>query len=465
VAGLLALSQVSPVSHAADEAAPVLAVTPLVGPTGSVFTFSYSCATAPTLEVLDQTGPTAASNRVDPPQTTNGVDYTQTVLVDAVGLFRAQLTCGGVPVASELLRVEPVKPACVDVDGNGTADNDGDALCDNWETDGIDADGDGLVDLVLHDENGDGVVDPGEAADPNVKDVFVEVDFMGPLRPRDWALARVESAFAAAPEPIRLHVEVGDAVPFAPNTRFVACAVAGCAPDTAGFVDLKAAFFGTAAERGSAGAAQALAAKAFVFHYALWVNHFTYENGAGGFSGASEQLGNDIVISLGDWGAQPGGTPQQQMGTFMHELGHNLGLLHGGGDNVNCKPNYLSVMNYLYQLEGYYVGARPLDYSRSAAPTLDESALVEAAGIAEPSRWTAAYGPAPLATTRTGVPVDWNRNGVIDAAPVVADVNQLDAVCPGAGSVLTGWNDWASLQFAFYDNVNTFAEGIGQPVG
>jgi hypothetical protein len=122
-------------------------------------------------------------------------------------------------------------------------------------------------------------------------------------------------------------------------------------------------------------------------------------------------------------------------------------------------------MNYLYQLEGFYVGSRPLDFSRSVAPTLDESALVETAGIAEPSRWTAAYGPAPLATTRTGVPVDWNRNGVIDAEPVVADVNMLDAVCTGAGSVLTGWNDWASLQFAFYDNVNTFAEGIGQPVG
>ncbi len=30
----------------------------------------------------------------------------------------------------------------------------------------------------------------------------------------------------------------------------------------------------------------------------------------------------------------------------MHELGHNLGLRHGGMDDLNCKPNYLSVMNY-----------------------------------------------------------------------------------------------------------------------
>jgi hypothetical protein len=26
-----------------------------------------------------------------------------------------------------------------------------------------------------------------------------------------------------------------------------------------------------------------------------------------------------------------------QAGTFMHELGHNLGLCHGGGDDINCK--------------------------------------------------------------------------------------------------------------------------------
>ena len=32
----------------------------------------------------------------------------------------------------------------------------------------------------------------------------------------------------------------------------------------------------------------------------------------------------------------------------MHELGHNLGLEHGGHDRVNCKPNYLSVMNYAF---------------------------------------------------------------------------------------------------------------------
>jgi hypothetical protein len=40
-----------------------------------------------------------------------------------------------------------------------------------------------------------------------------------------------------------------------------------------------------------------------------------------------------------------------------HDLGHNLGLAHGGDDDgiyldddrcINCKPNYLSIMNYQF---------------------------------------------------------------------------------------------------------------------
>ena len=47
-------------------------------------------------------------------------------------------------------------------------DSDGDALPDKWETDGVDVDGDGTVDLDL----------PAMGADPDHKDVFVEIDAM-----------------------------------------------------------------------------------------------------------------------------------------------------------------------------------------------------------------------------------------------------------------------------------------------
>lgn len=36
--------------------------------------------------------------------------------------------------------------------------------------------------------------------------------------------------------------------------------------------------------------------------------------------------------------------------SLMHEIGHTLGLAHGGGDPHNCKPNYVSVMNYVLGL-------------------------------------------------------------------------------------------------------------------
>ena len=42
-----------------------------------------------------------------------------------------------------------------------------------------------------------------------------------------------------------------------------------------------------------------------------------------------------------------------QASTLMHEWGHNFGRRHGGDlGEPNCKSQYLSVMNYLYQLRG-----------------------------------------------------------------------------------------------------------------
>jgi hypothetical protein len=109
-------------------------------------------------------------------------------------------------------------------------------------------------------------------------------------------------------------------------------------------------------------------------------------------SGFSEIDGNDLVVSLGP-GINDFGDDQvvrETAGAVMHELGHNLGLDHGGpadrpctgamacpggrscldtGDGQghvchevteggivarerNYKPNYLSVMNYRYQYSG-----------------------------------------------------------------------------------------------------------------
>jgi hypothetical protein len=68
------------------------------------------------------------------------------------------------------------------------------------------------------------------------------------------------------------------------------------------------------------------------------------------------------------------GTAREQAGTLMHELGHNLGLRHGGCDDTNLKPEYASVMNYEYQMEGVTRGGMRgvVDYARGPEPVLDD---------------------------------------------------------------------------------------------
>lgn len=163
------------------------------------------------------------------------------------------------------------------------------------------------------------------------------------------------------------------------------------------FNAVKGARFGTAAERGAANWKAIKAAKQKVFHYVLF-SHTQAPNNTS--SGCAEIHGNDFYVSLGAWGHEDGagpftcsdgvdngsadgadaadgsgdctsgviGTQGEHEGTFMHELGHNLDLEHGGGDSFNYKPNYLSVMNYTFQMP-YIVPNRPLDYSRWVLPT------------------------------------------------------------------------------------------------
>ncbi|HSE39195.1 MAG TPA: hypothetical protein VLH08_00395, partial [Acidobacteriota bacterium] len=117
-----------------------------------------------------------------------------------------------------------------------------------------------------------------------------------------------------------------------------------------------------------------------------------------------------------------------QAGTFLHELGHNLGLMHGGNDHISNKPNHLSVMSYAYQTGGipidvpndqlYYL----YDYARFSGPNLNENSLNENAGmggnlfhdgIYYGGRWWLTpdfenYQEVFDATSQ----VDWNNNGI-----------------------------------------------------
>jgi len=376
------------------------------------------------------------------------------------------------------------------VDG-APKDSDGDGLWDCWEDParwadgrpGIDFDSDGVRDLVLCaavDTNGDGIPDTTECANPLVKDIFVEIDYMqnadgtSSHLPDPLGLLAVRTVFLSAPVNvplgIRLHFLVNEAMPHHTNLALEPCTVSiAGAPDAVDFDALKAIFFGTATERSGLSLPasnpdlnpQTLNAKRMAFRYMI----FGHALVASTSSGCSELPGDDSAITLGGFGPADStghkrGTTDQQAGTVMHELGHTLGLRHGGGDNANCKPNYLSVMSYSRQFTDFITN-RVLDYSRAQLSTLNESSLSETSGIGtSPSDVEKTVYGVPLRAPQVvtlpqpllGTGIDWNLDGTI--ATVSADINKLiPAGCdgsnapPAGNTTLAGYNDWVNLQY------------------
>ena len=362
-------------------------------------------------------------------------------------------------------------PACNDSDGDGNSDDDGDSLCDNWETAGIDIDEDGVSDLTL----------PG--SNPNRKDIYVEIDYMQGRKPGAGALADVEAAFAR--HNISLHTLIDDEVPFAEGLGFEynECGQA-CPANSVDFDTLKDEWFGTSGERASATRDEHLEARRYAYHYGLWGNNAVKRNNAGaqqikpGILGTAEISGNDFIVTLGDprWHSQNTGSPTRrvQSGTYMHELGHNLGLRHGGADDIGCKPNYLSVMNYSRTVASP-VGSAALDYSNAALPPLDEADLDERRGVQGPSGAEVAAGPGVAQIVSATGPIDWNRSNGDQETGVSANVNMVSRVhngdvltlcgdtdangSPLPPQELTGHDDWSNLFFGFQAS-GDFADAV-----
>jgi hypothetical protein len=372
------------------------------------------------------------------------------------------------------------RPTICAPDGN-VVDTDGDGLLDCWEKSGIDTDGDGIADFKLEaDFNGDGTIDATEKADPRHKDIFVEVDWMDLHQPGVGALNAVVASFANAPvmnidgtSGVRLHVlrDEQASAHFNVMTFPPKCSTA-VTPGIPDFDAIKTGSFGTAAERASANVVKIRAAKRLVYHYSLFAHAL---NGSTGLSGCAELPGNDFVVSLGGWlGSESNGSPDHQAATFMHELGHNLGLWHGGFQDApnttyNCKPNYLSVMNYAFQYDNVWVQGRRLDYSRKALLTLDKSHLDETVGIGGSAGDKTAYGPPFLkqgySTVHTSVDasgaIDWDGFGLSNDVSVPA-LNQFpQGLCSAAGTVLKGFDDWSNLLYEFRTTID-FADSVHQ---
>jgi len=351
-------------------------------------------------------------------------------------------------------------------------DTDGDGIPDDWETNGVMING---VFLNL----------PAMGANPLHKDVFVQADYMlqapdcstSPCTPghshqlQPDALAAAISAYANAPVSnpdgttgITLHVDCGPACIMNPVTgaTWGTMSQANSAPHidpVSGNVNEFGALGLTGYDWSAFDVIKAnnlSAERAPVFHYGLFVHNLYGEGGTSGLS--RDQPASDFVVSLGSYTGGVGSTGEQT-GTFMHELGHNLGLTHGGAPqpDLSYKPNFTSVMNYLFQTRGLTIGGDEghYDYSRFTLPTLDESNLNEQIGLDGGPSFTG-YGTAyycngvlnstsadTLVTNANG-PIDWNCDGSIESS--VATHIYGEAI-QTPFQKLIGFDDWANMVF------------------
>jgi hypothetical protein len=129
--------------------------------------------------------------------------------------------------------------------------------------------------------------------------------------------------------------------------------------------------------------------------------------------------------------------------TFVHEMGHSLGLEHGGHNSRNRKPNYPSLMNYGYKLPSVplILADIQLDFSDGSLPDLDECELSEidpmpGADLGYLAHFVPSYIVEPNGD------VDWNGDGVIDVDPIEHVLRLDETQCV----VLSDHNDFAAIE-------------------
>lgn len=307
------------------------------------------------------------------------------------------------------------------------------------------------------------------------RDIFLEIDYMDgkdiATTPRREALDKMREAFAAkgvalhidagalyAPgfDPAQFNLGGGNVVKFAPCVEL----------DTLGDRDGPRA--GCASFQGYKNTSFDVRRR-LAFHYALFANSLNVD-GSAGPSGIAEMYGNDLIVTLGGYDFNVETESGRnilinlQAGTLMHEFGHNLGLRHGGDEDVNYKPNHYSVMNYMYQFAGlsstpdsmhaaerYYLAnglkgltfcgltenspctsAYRMDYSDGLGAAIDERVLKEAANIGRGSS--------------AGAYADWDNNNALTETIVARNLNPMDGYSKG---VLRDHDEWSNLSISF----------------
>lgn len=277
---------------------------------------------------------------------------------------------------------------------------------------------------------------PGMAAGPDIRieplavsftqeqqrPIYVEIDWMEmgahSHRPSQAVIDRIVRTFAAAGYAI--HIDVSDAIPHQSLLEII-----GTVTDSDAVQDLMAQYFDHAGDSR--------------YYYSLWGHNYSFNGTPTSSSGIADLPGRVHLVTLGSFSGGTG-TFSNQVGTFVHELGHNLSQRHGGADNGNYKPNYLSVMNYFYQLSGVgpsllaygfantASGFDDFSYSHGLLASLNELNLDESFGIG-------------LARA-----VDWNCNQVANETGVAKDLQGPSPCAANADlSVLADFDNWTSV--------------------
>ncbi len=299
-------------------------------------------------------------------------------------------------------------------------DGDGDGLLDSWETSGYTAPSGTQIDLG------------GLGTNVWRKDILIEADWVAVATPNNTIWTTIEGVFEDAPvlnpdgsSGINVIIDRGQGAPLNQGGEtLTAHTTMDFGPSSAaGYTDFytyKASNFDSD--------------RLELFHYTVFGRAMP-----GGYSGRGEIWGNDFQVTFATFSRW--GLDVAEVGTFVHELGHNLALRHGGIDdgavdaNQLHKPNMASTMNYRYQFSGMsddcdYTPEGGHTYSQGWFERITESNVNENTGICDNN----AFDMNGDGTVSTGS-MDTNADG--DMTDAHDDYNQwgnlkLDFRAPGS---------------------------------